>query len=355
MIQLAAGTRGFWAAMLAIGLVAAIPTASAAAANEMNLMPADDQSDTVSWAVRPADEAGPDGRSWIELELEPGQAATEHLAVRNLGKQDVTFSVTGADGYFTPSGRFNILPSSEESVDAGTWLTVAPTVTVPAGGTAVVAFQIEVPADATPGDHAAGIAASVLTEGSADGATVAVESRVGFRVMVRVAGELTPQLGVTASGTYFTDWNPLDPGTVQLSYTLENTGNVRIVAEATAENGHLVDGDGDGDGDGDTELLPGDRRSHQIRIPQVWPVGMVTVPVTVERSIVLPNGEVQPLEPVIRTVTLWAIPWPQLLIVAGFALITVALVWRGKRSTRRIEILVARAREEGRLSAGEND
>ena len=348
MIRLGRTARPPWAMIFAAGVIAAVLPVTAASAADGDAA-ADDASDTVSWSVSPADETAPDGRSWVELELEPGQSATEHLAVRNLGDREVTFAVKGADGYFTPTGRFNMLPSSEKSVDAGTWLTVASAVTVPAGGTVVVPFEVEVPSDATPGDHAAGIAASLLSQGSDDGARVAVESRVGFRVMVRVDGEVTPQLGVEASGIYITDWNPFDPGAIMLSTTLTNTGNVRLRADATAENGRSAD-DAD-EAAGPTELLPGDVRSHEIRVAGVWPIGIVTVPVTVTRSLVLPDGTEQSLESVVRTVTVWAIPWPQLLVVVGLALIVAALVWRRRRRTRRVEGLIARAREEGRREA----
>lgn len=348
MFRFAQPARMIWLVILTAALIAAVlPAAAASAADDEA---AADPSDTVSWSATPADETGPDGRSWVELELDPGQSATEHLAVRNLGEREVTFSVTAADGYLTPTGRFNMLPSAEQSVDAGTWLTVAPRVTVPAGETVVLPFQIDVPPGSTPGDHAAGIAASILSQGGEDGAAVAVESRVGFRVMVRVAGDVTPRLGVEASGVYLVDWNPLDAGAVVITTTVTNSGNVRLRAEATA-NGQAVAGDG---GDGPTELLPGDVRTQHIRVPRVWPIGVVTVPVTVTQSVVLPDGTEQALEPVVQSVTVWAIPWPQLIAAVGLALIVMALVWRRRRTSRRVDDLIAQARDEGRREAQES-
>ena len=135
-----------------LGITAlALPAAAAAEETETE--------SSVTWAMSPADESGPDGRSWVELELDPGASATEHLAVRNFGDREVTFAITAADGYFTPTGRFNMLPSDATSVDAGTWISVDDQVTVAPGGTAALPFTVEVPDDATPGDHAARMAA----------------------------------------------------------------------------------------------------------------------------------------------------------------------------------------------------
>src|SRR5688572_1436852 len=170
----------------------------------------------LTWAVQPAGERGPDGRRWIERTLDPGQVVTERLAVRNFSDRPAVFALKAADGYLTDKGRFNMLPSNQKSVDGGTWIQVRDKVTVPAKGTAVVPFTISVPRDARPGDHPAGIAATV----TATGGTVAVESRVGFRVMMRVSGTVTASLAVDGlTTTYRRSWNPFSAGSVRIRYT----------------------------------------------------------------------------------------------------------------------------------------
>lgn len=303
----------------------------------------------MTWSVRPADESGPDGRSWVELDVEPGTTISEHLALRNLGDAAVTFAVAGADGYFTPAGRFNMLASGEESVDAGTWIDVADTVTVEPGETAIVPFTVTVPADATPGDHAAGIAASVSSESADGGTTVGVESRVGFRVMVRVKGAIAPDLQVSASGAYVTDWNPFDPGSVSLGYTLTNAGNVRMsVGAGVFWAGREFRGGTDGEA---TELLPADEREGTVRIPGVWPLGIVTLPLVIEQSVVMPDGTVQELAPLTRSITVWAMPWPQLIVAAAIALVFVGLLFRRRRHAASVAKRIDDARAEGRREA----
>ncbi|WP_238432484.1 DUF916 domain-containing protein [Micromonospora tarensis] len=179
----------------------------------------------LTWTVQPASATGPDHRRWITANLDPGQAVTEHLAVRNLSRSAVAFSLKAADGYLTDKGRFNMLSSDRPSVDGGTWIDVQQRVTVGPNETRVVPFTITVPRDATPGDHPAGIAATVTSTGG----TVSVESRVGFRVMLRVNGVARAALPVGGLSTsYSPSWNPFRAGTVRVRYTVENDGNVWV-------------------------------------------------------------------------------------------------------------------------------
>lgn len=170
---------------------------------------ADGPDASVTWMVRPSDGVGEDGRSWIELDLEPGESVEEHLLVRNLSPDAQTFRLTAADGYFTDTGRFNMLTSDRQSVDAGTWIALPDSVVVASGADVVVPFTVTVPADATPGDHAAGVAAGIRSGG---GDQVGIESRVGFRVMTRVAGSLAPSAGAAVDGSYDGTWNPFEGG-----------------------------------------------------------------------------------------------------------------------------------------------
>lgn len=290
----------------------------------------------VTWTVQPADAAGPDGRRWIERTLDPGQQVTEHLAVRNLGDASAVFTLSAADGYLTAKGRFNMLPSDRKSVGGGTWVSAPASVTVGAGKTAVVPFLITAPTEVTPGDHPAGIAASIA---GAQG-TVQIESRVGFRLLLRASGNLRP--AVTADRItmrYDRTWNPFQPGRVQVTYMATNTGNVRLGVPGTAEVSSLA-----GTikvpiaGVSGAELLPGGAREESIRIDGVWGLGRLRTTVTLT-----PPG----VPPVTASITAWVMPWPQLLVVAAALLLMLA--WRQRR--RRLRSMLDRAREEGRRSA----
>ncbi|MBD3940460.1 DUF916 domain-containing protein [Microbacterium sp. NEAU-LLC] len=313
---------------------------------------ADDGS--VTWSVQPADENGPDGRPWIEQTLDPGESAQEHLAVRNFSDHDVTFRLTAADGYFNENGRFNILPAGQESTAAGRWIQLPESVTVAAGETAVVALMIRVPDDAEPGDHAAGVAASISSTGADDaGATVGVESRVGFRVMTRVTGELSPSAVVDKIETaYLTAWNPVAPGRLRVEFDVVNTGNTRLrIAGVVTADGRQVDFPPQ---DEPQELLSGDARHFTVEIDGVWPQFVVPVAIDLEPEVIVVSGEAPTLAAMRADATAWAMPWPQLLVVLGVGMLAAALVWRRGRSRGRLDALLEEAREAGRREVAES-
>ncbi|MGI9823018.1 WxL protein peptidoglycan domain-containing protein [Agromyces sp. Marseille-Q5079] len=327
---------------LAVGLAGAAPAVAEEAA-------------PVSWSVTPADASGPDGRVAVEHEIDPAASADDRFAVRNLGSEEITFRLAAADGFTNDNGRFDMLPSDQESVDSGTWITLPESVTVAPGGTAVVPFTIAVPEDAQPGDHAAGITASILSVKEGEGTGVGVESRVGFRVMTRVAGELAPAYSVQhLEADYRTSWNPLRPGSIDVVFDVVNEGNARLaVAGLLSIAGRTVAFPAEGESP--QEILPGESRSVALTVSRVWPLFAFPGEVALSPTVISASGE--PTDEVAvevasssTDVLLWAVPWPQLLVLVGLALIILALLWRRGRSKRNLEALLTEAREEGRRS-----
>ncbi|WP_275002412.1 WxL protein peptidoglycan domain-containing protein [Promicromonospora iranensis] len=305
--------------------------------------------DVVTWSVRPGDENGEDGRAWVEWAADPGQSRTEHMAVINHSDDPVEFRLTSADGYFTDTGRFNMLPSDQESVAAGTWIELPESVTVPAGAAEVVPFTVAVPDDAEPGDHAAGVAASVRSTG---GGEVAVESRVGFRVMTRVLGELEPSLGLTASASYTGDPNPFEAGAIDVAYELENTGNTRLNARPEISlSGPFGLGELTLRGEEIVEIAPGETRHGTVRFPDAWPLVAYDVTVVAQPLPLSDELSFDDAERGSAQTTVLAMPWPQLLVLIVAALLTTWSVWRRRREQRRTAELVAQAREEAREEA----
>jgi hypothetical protein len=299
--------------------------------------------------VSPETDGAPDERSWVELDLGPGATASDEAAVRNLSDETVTFRIDAADGYFTDEGRFSMLPSDRPSTDAGTWIAAPETVTVEPGATGIVPFTGSVPSNAEPGDHAAGIAASLVSVGSgAGGASVGVESRIGFRVMTRVTGDVVP--GVAVDGMrvdYQMSWNPFAAGSLTVEADIVNTGNVRLVLDGTVRaqgsSAPIVAEDA-----ARQELLPGDRRAVSIPLRGVWPLVVASAELEVAPTVVAPDGgEAVDLEPVAATATAAAVPWSQLLVVLGTALVLSALLAGRSRSRSRVAALVRQAKEEG--------
>jgi hypothetical protein len=341
-------------AVLAAAAVAVpiAPTAAGAAGGPwLTAAMAEPTPPTLTWAVQPADQRGPDGRRWIERTFDPGEVVTERLAVRNFSDRNAVFALKAADGYLTDKGRFNMLPSNQKSVDGGTWIKVQDKVTVGPKGTVVVPFTITVPKDARAGDHPAGIAATV----TATGGTVAVESRVGFRVMMRVSGTITASLAVDdLTATYRHSWNPFSAGTVRVRYTTRNDGSVGVTGSGrvtTAELFGLTEGGARAEV---PQTLPGGTREVEVRVPGIWALGRLRT--TVDMTPATLDGDTSGAEirPTSTTVTVWTLPWPQLVLaavlVAGFLALRTAI----RRRRRRLAQLLAQARDEGRAEARES-
>ncbi|MCK2034587.1 DUF916 domain-containing protein [Microbacterium sp. SSW1-49] len=332
------------AALLAVLGSLVLPTAAIAA---------EAPGDAVSWSVSPADTTGEDGRVAIEHELDPGESVDEHVVVRNLGAGDVVFALSAADGFYTEAGRFDMLASDQESTDAGSWIAIPDEVEIPAGGSAVIPFTITVPENAEPGDHAAGVAASVISvKTDASGATgVGVESRVGVKVITRVAGEIAPAFAVGNVQTDFrVDPNPFEAGELTVTFEVENTGNARMDAAGSLDiAGQQVAFPADGQRP--QVLLPGERRSFTLTLTGVWPLFLVSGDLTVAPVAASLDGEALAVESSTTSVTVWAMPWPQLLVVGGAVLLVLALLWNRIRSRRRVETLISQAVERGREEA----
>lgn len=290
---------------------------------------------TLTWTVQPATAAGPDGRRWIERTLDPGQQITEYLAVKNFSDVGGTFALKAADGYLTDNGRFNMLPSDSPSKDGGTWIAVPATITVAAKATALVPFTITVPKDAAPGDHPAGIAATVLSRNG----TVQVESRVGFRVLLRASGAVRTAVAADAVTVgYERSWNPLRAGRIRVAYTAANSGNVRVDARAKVTVSGLFGGSSTETALG--ELLPGGSRVARAEVGGVWAFGRVRT------TLALTPGTESPV-----TTTTWLVPWSQLLLLVAVVGLFLVLRWAGRRRRSRLHQLFEQARLEGRRSA----
>jgi hypothetical protein len=300
---------------------------------------------TLTWSVQPANQQGPDGRRWIELKLDPGQVVTEHLAVRNFSDRSVVFALKAADGYLTDKGRFNMLPSDRASVDGGTWIAVQDKVTVGPKETKVVPFTLTVPQDAQPGDHPAGIAATI----TAAGGTVAVESRVGFRVMMRVNGTLTAAVAVhDLTARYRHSWNPFSAGTIRVRYTTSNDGNVAVTGPSRVTIAELFGLRKHGDQADVGEMLPGGSRAVDTGVAGVWALGRLRTSVVVTPSVNGGGTAGAAIRPASASVTVWVLPWPQLALAVVLGALVLAFRAIVRRRRQRLAELLARARDEGR-------
>lgn len=331
---------------------AADPTPTPSADAEQ---PAEDAAGSVSWSVQPSTATGPDGRTAFTYDLEPGGTVSDVVRVNNFSDTPQVFRVYSQDAINTPEGSFSLLEGSVEPTDVGLWAAVDHAqVEVPAGGHVDLPFTLTVPANATPGDHAGGIVASLtdlVTEENDN--QVLVENRVGARIYLRVGGELTPSVRIQAvSASFDNGWIPFTGGDMSVTYELENTGNVRLTGSQLVDvEGPLGIGLKSVHPDDLPELLPGQKYTVTTETSGVQRLGRVTARVTVDpTSLNVPEGSPEPPS-VSGVAATWAIPWPELVVL----LVVVVFLWllrrRARGRKRKAAEALAAAEARGRAAA----
>lgn len=308
-----------------------------------------------TWALAPADAEGPDGRVSLRHTIDAGGEVSDAVAVTNYGDRAATFAVYASDGTVT-DGNFDVLASDEAPVAGGAWITVDPVegstprdgggivLEVPPGTTLVVPVRIAVPANATPGDHPAGVVAELVR---ADGDGVRLTSRVGVRVHLRVAGEVVAALAPeVADVTYTPSWNPFAGGTVTVHLSVANAGNVRLGAETVATVSGPWGAAAAEAGTAAREVLPGEAADAVVEIP-VAPLFVAWGDVVTTPQVVGEDAVDAAIEVGTASFTVWTVPWAQLALlaaVAGAFLLVRALQRRSARTVQaRIDAAVAAA------------
>ncbi|MEV5831070.1 DUF916 domain-containing protein [Spirillospora sp. NPDC052242] len=309
--------RAAGAAALAAALLAA-PAPPASAAAPAAVRAAAPGPAGATWAVRPSGPKGPNGRDYFVYSVSPGQTVKDKVTVTNLGEAAQTFNVYATDAFNTADGSFALLTAAQKPTDVGTWIDFAQDAyKVAPGETVDVPFTLTVPHDATPGDHGGGIVASVTRrEATTGGRTVNVDRRVAARVYLRTAGPLRPALQVSALRTGYAS-EPLGVGRMDVTYTVRNTGNVRVAAHAkVSAQGPFGIALGEPVERRIPELLPGGSYTFRERVGDVAPAGRLTASVLLSATDPR-SGDPVDARPIVRRASLWHVPWVAALLLAG--------------------------------------
>lgn len=288
--------------------------------------------------IRTASKGNADNRGKYVYEILPKQSRQDAVAVYNYSLRPVTVRLLARDAVTTPAGEFSAQPSSEQPRGIGAWIALDKKVVhLEPRSMSVVPFQVGVPFNATPGDHAGSILVSLLAKEPKQGAKedIVVEHRVGLRVYLRVPGTLEPELRVEGlKVTYAGSWKSLGLGRPEVDYTIRNTGNVRLSAKQQVEmlrSFGLPSTSAKPKALG--ELLPGGFvRVHQ-RFPRTWAVGDVTAKVTLSPAGL--DKSVQNVPEEIEERSVFVFPWLLALIVALLLLGAGGGSWRRRRHRER--------------------
>ncbi|MGW2559869.1 WxL protein peptidoglycan domain-containing protein [Streptomyces sp. NPDC001514] len=331
------------AAVLTSCLLAALPALTApasAAAPAASPAPAARLSDggqgRTTFGVQPSAAKKPDARPNFSYGATPGAVVKDHIAVFNYGNKPLTLRVYAGDAFTTADGGFDLFAADRKATDVGSWVKLGKNVlSVPRRSHVIVPFTMTVPRTATPGDHTGGIVASLsAVRTDRKGSKVAVDQRVGARIYLRVSGELKPQLAVEdLHTTYHGTANPFGTGSATVTYTLRNTGNVRLASRQAVHVRDAFGGEAEVAKVRDTtELLPGAALKITTSADGVLPAVRDTTTVTVDPEPVRGDVKHRVLPRVTRTAAFAAVPWALLilLLVAAVA-VTSYLVRRRRR------------------------
>lgn len=296
----------------------------------------------VTFGIGPSKNHQVDRRPNYNMLSPKGGLVSDEVAVVNLTYQPLTLNLYAADGLNADDGSLTLQPGYVKPKDAAAWVTfggrgskgyvkLAPREKV------YVPFVVHIPKTAYVGDHLAGIVASLVSEGTTPGergTNVKLEQRVGIRLGVRVAGVLTPGLEVKdLQAAYAGTVNPFGKGNVTVTYTVTNTGNVRLGGQQEVSVHGLI---------GPTSsapklanvpmLLPGNSAKVSVTVPEVTPVGYMTADVSVSGLAVA--GDADPATEVASASTnFWAIAWTLLAGLLGLTAIAAAVLRRRRDAT----------------------
>jgi hypothetical protein len=314
-------------------LVAVAPAASAQDASGDPAAQSGEPQIIESWAVAPAgsdDPSQPGNRPYLSYTAAGGSSVTDAITVYNYGNVPQTFRIYAADAFNTEDGSFDVLAGDDPSVDAGSWVKIPQeNLTLAPRQQATIPISIDIPADASPGDHVAAILASSRAEGTgADGKVIALDRRTGTRLYIRVAGPVEPKLTIEGvSVSYSPSLNPLG-GSATVTYTVANRGNVRLGGTSSVTVGGPFGLFGkDGPTQELAELLPGESVTYTTTLDGVPATIVTSAEVRLDPSAAA--GDEDTLADESQGALGMAIPWTllALLVIGGLIL----FAWRRYR------------------------
>jgi hypothetical protein len=311
---------------------------------------------TISWSAQPSSSGGPDGRkAFTYNDLKPGIAIHDYVGVTNFSSVPVTFSLYAADAFNTANGSLDLLAADEKSKDVGSWITFPKTsLTIQPGERVNEPFTITIPSTASPGDHTGGVIASTLLPATnTQGTKVNVERRLAVPLYLRVAGALHPGLAIESVSTrYHGTYNPFGDGSVDVTYTVHNTGNERLdLSQNVSVTGFFGITLVRVQGTTLPNLLPGATYHATGHLTGVFPAGLMRLHITGRPSEVtgMPQAQTKP-QTVSFGVSMWATPWLIILIVIVLAGAVLGGRWllksRGLRRQKAVADAVEKARRE---------
>lgn len=286
--------------------------------------------------------AGEYGRTTLEddhftYDVPAGTSVEDSVILVNHTNQPLTLRLYPADLISAEGGGFSPAQPDVPSRGVGGWARLErSTIELAPSATEEVGFELQVPDNATPGEHLGAIVASTVAKKGADG--LAVETRAALIAKVRVPGRLAPELTLGP----LTSTRDEDGGRT-FSVTISNPGNVLLEVPG------FVSVDSGGRriallslSPSDTYVIPGGRTTLTAKWANPPLVGRVFAQAEVAAEL---DGRTTDTYRTARLGIL-LIPWLLVGAAAGLSVLAV-LIWIGLR--RRMKRLRAERRQRADL------
>jgi hypothetical protein len=320
-------------AVVGASVLTTLEAAPAGAAKPTKPAAARNHTQTATWSFVPLSSSRDAlSQSSIHLLATPGQTVDDTAVLTNYSDQTLQFDVYGSDAYNTVRlGAFTLNPPNTRKVDVGAWIDLpVNNYDLAPKSTAEFHFSVNVPIDASPGDHAGGVVALNLAQpaSSAPGTNLAIQRGEGIAIYIRVAGALHPGVAASDIGAS-TSTPPLGFGSsgARVHYAVLNTGNEVLNGTARLEAvnlfGSVVKRFAPASIDA---LIPGQKmvvvEPHWSGLPFAGPVHLK---VTMLTTSVNATGEAE----------FWVVPWLLVVIILLIIALLVGFWWRRRRKRRR--------------------
>jgi cbb3-type cytochrome oxidase subunit 3 len=298
-----------------------------------------------TFGAAPSSPVGVDGRSFFTFDTTPGGIGTDHLAVINYSHVPEQLQIYTVDAVSATNGTISFPGQSAPRRQAGAWMAVGTpdrsgAIIIKPRSTDIVPVHLQVPANASPGDHVGAIVVSLTglvsgKFGHGGVQKVKFDQRIAVRAVVTVSGPSHPLLQVQQlKATYDGPIDPFARGEVRVRYTVHNGGNVVLGGpQSVTVSGLFGEHAKASRVVAVPPLLPGASYPVSVTVPSVYPEVLMSSKVTITTQ-ALQGDVVTGLHPVTSSVHFLAIPWILLVVLLLLILGLAWTYWRRRRRRR---------------------
>jgi hypothetical protein len=265
----------------------------------------------------------------VQFTLDPGQKTEGTMKIINESDEPITFNASVRDYIVVDTrGTPNFLPPNtlDPQHSAAAWIGVTPsTFTVGPHQKQVLNFYVQVPVDARPGGHYAGVVYEPTASGGVKGSGASVQTLTGTLFYVSVNGPIKEHSTVAKFlASAFQEYSP-----VKIFTQIRNSGDLHIRPTGKIE---LTDSLGrkiETQNLAEHNIYPGAARDFENLFGKDMPMFGIY-----KASLLAAYGKNNNL-PLMATVYFWVVPWKiiTIIILILVALVLGVMLWRKRDVT----------------------